>query len=401
MAIGQQLTACGFADPSPDLGNASGGIVSLHRRKLSIITPNPNQRFSAWPVRLFVALAGTALVLTACSSSEDPAPSSEVTSGDTVRLLTYDSYAISEKTLEAFTKESGQKVEIVKAGDAGAMVNRALLTSGNPEGDVLFGIDNNLSSRALDADLFVPFQPASIAVVPEALRENVDDRLTPIDTGDVCINYDKAFFEGQDVVPPQTLEDLADPTYRDQLVVQNPGSSTPGLAFLLATVAEFGEDGFVDYWERLKENGVRIEESWSSAYEQQFSGSSGDGKKPIVVSYASSPAAEVIFAADPPTTAPTAAALATCYQQIEYAGVLANSPNEAGAREFIEFMLEKRYQEDIPLNNFVYPVRSGIELPPEFEKFAPQPTDPMSLPASEVAQNRESWVAEWSSVMQG
>ncbi|MCH9815214.1 MAG: thiamine ABC transporter substrate-binding protein [Actinomycetia bacterium] len=352
--------------------------------------------------RALGVLCAAGLVLTACAATPDADESpAALTSGDTVRLLTYDSYAISEKTLADFTKETGQEVEIVKAGDAGAMVNRALLSVDNPEGDVLFGIDNNLSSRGIDGDLFVEYQAAGIEEVPADLREATDDRLTPIDTGDVCINTDTAYFDKNDLAPPQTLQDLTKSEYRDLLVVQNPGSSTPGLAFLLATVAEFGPDGFASYWESLRDNGVRVEESWSSAYEQQFSGSSGGGNRPIVVSYASSPAAEVIFAAEAPKSAPTAASLDTCYRQIEYAGVLANSPNETGARQFVDFMLTNTYQEDIPGNNFVYPVLPGATLPPEFDEYAPQPSDPMSLPAPEVALNRETWVSEWSSVMQG
>ena len=375
--------------------------MSSNRRKLSKSLSHPRSA-SGFFARTLGGLCAVGLVLTACSTTPEAAESpAALTSGDTVRLVTYDSYAISEKILAAFTKETGQEVEIVKAGDAGAMVNRALLSVENPEGDVLFGIDNNLSSRGIDGDLFVAYQPPAIQEVPADLRDATDGRLTPIDTGDVCINTDTAYFAKQNLAAPQTLQDLTKPEYRDLLVVQNPGSSTPGLAFLLATVAEFGPDGFTAYWEALRDNGVRVEESWSSAYEQQFSGSSGGGNRPIVVSYASSPAAEVIFAADPPKTAPTAAALDTCYRQIEYAGVLVNSPNETGARQLVDFMLTDPYQEDIPLNNFVYPVLPGTALPPEFEEFAPQPSDPMSLPPQEVALNRESWVADWTSVMQG
>jgi thiamine transport system substrate-binding protein len=371
----------------------------MHRRTQNTHPLNPRM---SWAPRLLVGLAAAALLLSACGGADSSVvtANSTPTSGDTVRLLTYDSYAISDKTLEEFKKETGQEVEIVKAGDAGAMVNRALLSAANPEGDVLFGIDNNLSSRGIDGDLFIPYQPAAVSELPTQLRANTDERLTPIDTGDVCINYDTSYFLKRNATPPQTLADLTKSEYKDQLVVQNPGSSTPGLAFLLATVAEFGPDDFTEYWDQLKENGVLVEESWSTAYEQQFSGSSGGGKRPIVVSYASSPAAEVIFASEPTDTAPTAAALATCYRQIEYAGVLSNTPNETGARQFVDFMLTKRYQADILLNNFVYPVLPGVERPEEFEEFAPQPSDPMALPSSEVAMNRKAWVGQWASVMQ-
>ena len=337
-------------------------------------------------------LVAPALLLTACGSNgtAEETPSS-------VRLLTYDSYAISESTLEAFTEATGLQVEIIRGSDAGEVVNRALLTKDNPEADVLFGVDNTLLSRALDGDLFVEYDAEGADQLPADLR--LDPRVTPIDTGEVCLNVDLEAFAAAGAEPPQSLEDLGDPAYRDQLVVQDPAASSPGLAFLLVTIDRFGEDGYLDYWSSLRDNGVEIVSGWSEAYYGEFSGGSGEGDRPIVVSYASSPAAEVIFA-DPPTeTAPTTALLDGCYEQIEFAGVLSNAANPSGAEQLVDFMLTLPYQDDIPLNNFVYPVVEGATLPPEFVEHAPQPAAPVALPPEEVADNRDRWVQEWSDLM--
>ncbi|MFN8126697.1 MAG: thiamine ABC transporter substrate-binding protein, partial [Candidatus Nanopelagicales bacterium] len=224
--------------------------------------------------------------------------------------------------------------------------------------------------------------------------------VTPIEVGDVCVNYDTECFAAKKLPVPQTLDDLADPRYRDLLVVQNPATSTPGLAFLLASVSEFGPDGYQAYWQKLKDNGVEVENSWDSAYERRFSGGSGAGNRPLVVSYASSPPAEVVYAEKPVTEAPTGVLLDTCYRQVEFAGLLAGAPNPVGGQELIDFMLTREYQEDLPLNNFVFPVLPDATLPSAFTDNAEVPDKPYSLPPDEVAANRDAWVAGWTDVME-
>ena len=358
-------------------------------------------RKTARKLSTVAAVGAVALVLASCTSQEAAQPSAAPPSpGSTVTLVTYDSYQISDETFDSFSDETGVKVEIVRAGDGAQVVNRALLTKDTPEGDVLFGVDNNLLSRALSDDLFEAYQPEAVAELPAELTDGTDGVVTPIDTGDVCINYDRAALKKRGIDPPETLADLSKPDYRGLLVVENPATSTPGLAFLLATIAEFGTDGFQDYWKQLRDNEVLVENSWDSAYYQQFSGGSGEGDRPMVVSYATSPAAEVIFAEKPPKEAPTAAMLSSCYQQIEYAGLLQGATNPAGGRALLDFMLSQTYQSDLPLNNFVYPVVASATVPPEFDEFAPKPSDPAELPASEVDANRETWVEQWTTVVQ-
>jgi thiamine transport system substrate-binding protein len=313
-----------------------------------------------------------------------------------VVLVTHGSFAVSDEVKRAFEEESGLTLRILTTGDAGETVTRALLTAGDPEGDVLFGVDDNLLSRALAGDLFDAYESPLLESVDDELELDPEHRVTPVDHGEVCLNYDKAWFAERGVAPPQSLEQLALGRYRDLLVVQNPATSTPGLAFMLATAARFGEDGWLDYWRRLRENGVLVVDGWEEAYNVRFSGSSGNGPRPIVVSYASSPPAEVVFASPPPDEAPTAVIESSCYRQIEFAGVLRGARNEDGARALVDFMLSPAFQEDIPLSMFVFPARSDAVLPPEFVEHAVIPESPLELPPDVVEANRDAWVRSWT-----
>jgi thiamine transport system substrate-binding protein len=340
---------------------------------------------------LFVIALGAALVLAGCGGSDKQSKH--------VVLVTHDAFAISPAVKKAFEDESGLKLKILKAGDAGEVVTRALLTAGNPEGDVLFGIDNNLLQRALDGDVFEAYEPPALPDVDPALILDPEHRATPIDRGDVCLNYDKAWFSSHGLAPPETFADLTLPRYRGLLVVQNPATSTPGLAFMLATIAKFG-GSWQGYWRKLRANAVLVVDGWEDAYYARFSGAAGSkGKRPVVVSYASSPPAEVIFRDPRPTDAPTGVVASTCFRQIELAGVLRGARNPEGARKLVDFMLSKRFQEDIPLQMFLFPARSDAALPPEFERFAVVPKHPLELPPAEIEANRERWVDEWTDIV--
>ena len=332
-----------------------------------------------------------ALVFPGCGGSDEE-PTQVV-------LVTHDSFAISGAVKRAFEDESGLTLRILKAGDAGEIVTRALLTAGNPEGDVLFGVDNNLLARALEGDVFEPYESPDLAKVDPALDLDPEHRATPIDRGDVCLNYDREWFADRDLAPPQDLVQLTLPRYRGLLVVQNPATSTPGLAFMLATIAELG-DRWQGYWRKLRANDVLVVDGWEDAYYARFSGAAGSkGDRPIVVSYASSPPAEVIFRDPRPAEAPTGVVEESCFRQIELAGILRGAKNEEGARRLVDFMLSERFQEDIPLQMFVFPARPDATLPPEFEQFAVVPESPLELPPEEIEENRERWVDEWTDIV--
>ncbi|MGH3078238.1 MAG: thiamine ABC transporter substrate-binding protein [Gaiellaceae bacterium] len=317
-----------------------------------------------------------------------------------VVLVTHDSFAVSDKVKEAFERESGLTLRILQSGDASEMLTKALLTAGNPQGDVLFGVDDNLLSRALDGDLFDAYESPGLADVDERYVLDDEHRVTPIDHGEVCLNYDKPWFAERGIAPPTSLDDLAAPRYERLLVVENPATSTPGLAFLLATIARFGEDGWQEFWRTLRANDALVVDGWEEAYTARFSGAAGStGDRPIVVSYASSPPAEVFYRTPQPTEAPTAVVESSCYRQVELAGVLRGAANEDGARRLVDFMLTRRFQEDIPLSMFVFPVNREAALPPVFERHAVVPKDPLELPPGEVEENRDAWIDEWTRII--
>lgn len=320
----------------------------------------------------------------------------------TLTVMTHDSFAASEDVLEAFEQANNAKLNILKSGDAGSALNKAILAKGNPLADAFYGVDNTFLSRALAADIFEAHAPqVDAGSMPPAafwLDQAQPPRVTPIDYGDVCINYDKAFFASKKLAPPQTLVDLIKPEYKDMLVVENPATSSPGLAFLLGTIGYFGPEKYLDYWKQLKANGLKVVEGWETAYYTEFSGSSGKGPRPLVVSYASSPPAEVIFAEKPLTEAPTGSVVGdgACFRQIEFAGVLKGAKNPDLARKFIDFMLSQKFQEDMPLQMFVFPVNPQAKLPEAFAKYAQSPQNPASVRAEEIAQNRETWIQQWT-----
>jgi thiamine transport system substrate-binding protein len=343
---------------------------------------------------LATGLVALALVAAACGSDGDDG----ATGGDVIlRLVAYDSFLLSDATLEQFTADTGIRVDTIVGGDAGEVVNRAVLTKGNPEGDVLWGVDNTLLSRAVAEEIFIPYESPALADVDPAFTELVPGHeATPVDYGDVCLNIDRTWFEDKGIAPPATLTDLTDPQYKDLLVVENPGTSSPGLAFLLATIAQFGPDGWQPFWRDLRANGVKVVNGWTEAYTIEFSGSSGQGPRPIVVSYASSPPAEIVYAAEPkPTDPPTAVVTDGCFRQVEFAGILAGTDHEEEARQLIDYMLSETWQADIPLNMFVYPVREGVELPEVFA-VSSVPDDPLSLPPEEISQHRDEWIKAWT-----
>ncbi|MFI6374553.1 thiamine ABC transporter substrate binding subunit [Streptomyces sp. NPDC050546] len=340
--------------------------------------------------------------LAACGSSGGGQGSGD--SNKTVTLVSHDSWAASKGVIAAFEKQSGYKVNVLEDGDAGQAVNKAILTKDNPQGDVFFGVDNTLLSRALDNGLFQSYEAkGSERIKAEYRADQGEHRVTPVDTGDICVNYDKKYFADHKLEPPRSFDDLVKPQYKNLLVTENASASSPGLGFLLGTAAKYGDDGWEGYWKKLKANGVKVVDGWEQAYNQEFSGSSGGkkakGDRPLVVSYASSPPAEVLYADPKPDTAPTGVAEGTCFRQVEYAGLLSNAKNTKGGKALLDFLVSERFQEDMPLNMFVYPVREGAQVPPEFVKFGPQAKDPETLGPAKIAENRDQWVKSWTSLV--
>jgi len=317
-------------------------------------------------------------------------------SDTTITLATHDSFALSEGTLEAFTAETGITVEQIAVGDAGELVSQAVLTKDNPTADVLFGIDNSFLCRGLEAGLFLPYSSAALASVDDALELDPHHRVTPIDYGDVCVNYWIDELPGD---APTSLDDLIDPVNAGEFVTENPETSSPGFAFLLATIATYGEDGWEDYWTALVENDVAITAGWNEAYYGDFI--AGGGDRAIVNSYASSPPAEFLFADPPVDTPPTGSFSDACFRQIEFAGILSGTDQPEASALLIDFMLSPTYQEDIPLNMFVYPANGDAALPDAFVEHGPLVDDPLTLDPAVIEANRDDWTARWNEIVLG
>ncbi len=344
------------------------------------------------------------LVAAACGeSSGSPAPFSTVdadavasadTQGTTLTLVTHESFTVTDGIFDSFTATTGISVEVLGAGDAGEVVSRAVLAKGQPEGDVLFGIDNTFLQRGLDAGIFSAYESPMLEVVPAALQLDPQHRVTPIDYGDVCVNYWSDALPGE---PPRNMDDLAMPENAASFVTENPETSSPGFAFLLATIATYGEDGWQDYWQRLADGGVTIESGWEEAYYGRFA--AGGGPKALVTSYASSPVAEVIFADPPVDSPPTGVLVDSCFRQVEFAGILEGTDHPEAAAKLIDFLLSSEFQVDIPLNMFVVPANADVELPAEFVAFGVVVEEPLTLSPQEIEKNRSRWTEQWTDIV--
>ena len=347
--------------------------------------------------RVFLVLTLIGL-LAACAPAATPAtPAGPVT----LTVMTHDSFAVSEELIRQFEQENNVKLVFAKSGDTGAAVNLAVLSKDAPRADVFYGVDNTFLSRALEAGIFEPYASPLLADIPAGFKLDPANGALPVDYGDVCINYDKAYFAGKGLAVPASLDDLLKPEYRGLLVTENPATSSPGLAFLMATIAQYGPDKYLDFWKGMVDNGLVVASDWETAYYTNFSGSSGKGAQPMVVSYGSSPAAEVVFADPPREDAPTASIVGdnACFRQIEFVGILKGTQQRALAEKFVDFMLGTAFQEDMPLQMFVFPVNSQAQLPEVFANNVQIPAKPATLDPAQIDANREAWINAWTEVV--
>ena len=316
--------------------------------------------------KLVSLLSGFSLLLAGC------APADEVATK--VTLVAHDSFAISDESIAEFQEASGFELEIIRAGDAGSLTNRLVLTKDSPIADVVFGIDNTFRGIADENGI-------------------IEGDLVPVDYADVCFNYDRLWFEKRGITPPASWRDLTKPAFNSLTVVTNPLSSSPGLAFLATTVAAFGEQSFEQYWKELRDNGVMVAAGWEEAYFTYFSGSSGNGEYPIVLSYSSSPAAEI----REDGKSQTAALVDECFRQTEFVGTLAGSSNPEGAKALVEFLLSESFQNTMPGLMYVYPVNEKAAIPAEWAEFGPAARSTIGGDLS-IATHREKWQTKWSAI---
>ena len=369
-----------------------------------------------WPVSLVAILLLASCVPEPTAIPESPSPAPAATevpaaespiptpmpaeAGRTLTVMTHNSFDVSEEVVAAFQEGCNCEVQFLQAGDAGLMLNQALLSKDNPLADVIYGVDNTFLSRALSGDILEPYASPLLAEIPDELELDPTFRMLPVDYGDVCLNYDKAWFEERDLEPPDDLPALALPAYEGLTVVENPATSSPGLAFLLTTIGRFGETGdysYLDYWADLRDADVLVADGWEDAYWGHFTYAS-EGDRPIVVSYASSPPVEVYFAEEPFDEVPTGVVTAdgSCFRQIEFVGILKGTENRDLAEQWVDFMLGLTFQEDVPLKMFVFPANSQATLPDVFARFAQIPQNPAEVEIDAIEANREAWINAWT-----
>jgi thiamine transport system substrate-binding protein len=290
----------------------------------------------------------------------------------TLTVVTHDSFDLDKKLIAGFEAANKVKVRLIKAGDAGELLNRLILTRASPLGDVVYGLDNTLLPRAAAAGLLSPYRSPNAARIPAAQRLGDGTLLNTVDLGYVAFNYDKAYFQKAKLALPTTLAELSQPQYAKLTVVESPATSSPGLAFLLALNSELGDSGALNWYRTARTNGMKVTRGWSDAYYKEFS--LNKGKYPIVLSYASSPAAEVFYSGGKLTQPPTAVLdlPGSTFVQLEGVGILKGTRQAALAKKFVDFMLSAPVQADFPTRMFVYPSVPGTPLDPVF-KFAQKP----------------------------
>ena len=359
-----------------------------------------SDRAAGAPAWLRIAVLVLALIAAACGGDgEEDRRTAADFAGEDLVVLTHDSFAISEETIAAFEAEFDVTVKILPIGDAVEALNRAIPSKGNPEGDLLYGVDNASYVRALEEEIFVEYRSTELDGVDDSLIFDASGHLTPVNFGYVLFNYEKAALDAAGLAAPTTLEALALPDWRGRVAVQNPNTSSPGLQLMLVTIVYFGESGpytWLDFWRDLRANDVIVSSDWTDAYYTQFSQYGGGAW--LVNSYATSPPAEVIFAETPLDESPIGNVIVPggSYRQIEGVGILRGTDKQPLAEAFIDFMLSTRFQEDIPLNMFVYPARSDAAIPDEFVRFADVPEEPAEIDAESVTANLERWLDEWT-----
>ncbi|MFK5582822.1 thiamine ABC transporter substrate-binding protein [Serinicoccus sp. LYQ131] len=329
------------------------------------------------------------------SAEPDPEP---VETG-TVVLAAHDSFTLPDELLAQFEADTGYDLEVQLSGDAGAMANQLVLTAGNPTADVVFGVDNTFASRVIAEEALAAYTSEEL---PESAEEHAlpdgSAYLTPIDYGDVCVNIDTYWFANQGITPPETLADLLEPEYEDLFVTPGASTSSPGMAFLLATVGEFGPDQWQGYWEDLMDNGAKVTSGWTDAYTVDFTAGGGEGDRPIVLSYASSPPATIPEGGFEPTSR---ALLDTCFRQVEYAGVLEGAANPQGAEAVVDWLLSPEVQAAIPDAMYVYPVDDEVALPELWSQWAQVAESPIVVHPQQIEAERETWLREWADIATG
>ncbi|MFW5978009.1 MAG: thiamine ABC transporter substrate-binding protein [Halohasta sp.] len=257
------------------------------------------------------------------------------------------------------------------------------------EADLFVGLNTGELVRAdeeLDAPLFAKASDIDGAdSVKSDLEFDPDGRVIPYDTGYISLVYDE-----EEVEEPTSFESLLESEYEDGLIAQNAQQSDPGRAFLLWTINEYGEDGYLDYWNRLVDNGVRIISDWEPAYQAYM-----DEEAPMVVSYSTD---QVYYHGDDVDSSRHQIGFLNDqgYANPEGMAQFADSDSPELAREFMSFMLTEEAQAEIAVRNVQFPAVEGVDPGGDFGEYALEPPEVVTFGYNELAGNVDGWVDEWA-----
>lgn len=335
--------------------------------------------------RIFVLGAVALSVLAAPSMAQ---------AAEKLRVMVHSSFEVPKPLLAQFEKQNNIKLAIIKGGDAGEMLNKLILTRAKPVADVVFGIDNTLVSKALGANVLED----SIPQAKDDSQGGLGPAVVPVDYGFVTLNYDKAALAKSGVALPKSLQDLTLPAYKNWLVVPNPATSSPGYAFLLATISSMGEENAFAWWAQMRSNGVKVVKGWTEAYYTEFT--HNKGSRPLVVSYATSPAAEVFFSKKKITESPTGNLFLKggVFRQVEGVALIKGGGQREAALKFVDFMRSPPVQEALQTNMWMYPVQANTSRA-EVMRHAVEPVEFETPDAQLVATKGADWVARWTKVV--
>lgn len=396
-ALAENNSSSTAVDPAPQ----APAVIGANGSVVAGVTLPP---LSASPIPT-TSLSATSLPATSVATNINPVASTPATTGVTLTLLTYDSFALSKGLLEGFTAATGIGVVVRNGGDSGRVARSLVANRATPQADVVWGLGATNLQTAYAGAVLYPYMARTRSDMPSAFTKLVpNNEATPVAYRDVCVNYDKAFLTEQKLRVPTSFEDLIRPEFKNKFVVENPATSSTGLAFLLATIRHFGATGWQPYWTALRANEVKVVDSWAEAYQSNFTAGNPAGLTPgtfpLVVSYGSSPANAVALSANPAATeAPTGVIESTCVRDVEFAAMVIGTRHQAEATQLMEFLSSVPVQEDVPLSMSIYPANTKARLPKTFTDFALNPATPIMLDPKQIDTNKNLWVNQWLTLM--
>lgn len=296
--------------------------------------------------------------------------------------------------VERFEENHGVELVFVSPGGAGSTLSRLVteLDTGGTDADVFLGLADTSLARALDHNVFEPYDPAllsNLSDIPEDILVDNTGHTLPFDYGYIALVYHPERIGS--IALPESLEELTDPRFENKIIMMDASSST-GQAFLMWTIAEFGEDGYLDYWRRLKPNLLTVTNSWSTGY-QMFE----NGEAPIILSYATDRVVAAVYGGEPEHEILLPQGQA--YRQVELMGIVKGTDQRELAHAFIDYVLSPEVQTLLPTANLMYPANPKAELPAVFSDNMVVPENPVILDPQLVDKNLDRWLRDWSRVI--